>query len=100
MTKIKVNINKPDPTPETIRKYKNYGGFISDYQQLHTPNGIYKMWREKPVKFSMIIVFICLFLIYLLSDWEKPEKKQEELPKVEKSETVMFTDFRNCSFEV
>jgi hypothetical protein len=86
MTKIKVNINKPDSTPETIKKYKNYGGFLHDYQQLHTPNGIYKMWRKKPVKFSMIVVFICLFLIYLFSDLEKNEKEQKELPKVEEKD--------------
>ncbi len=93
MTKIKVNINKPDPTPETIRKYKNYGGFIDDYQQLHTPNGIYRMWRKKPVKFSMIIVFICLLLIFLLSDWEKKQDKQEVLPKVEESESGVIEGF-------
>ena len=91
MTKIKVNINKPDPTPQEIKKYKNYNTFVSDYQKLHTPNGIYRMWRKDPVKFSMIIVFLVLLLLYVLGEWgtdKKMEHDEKSSPSPAKTEQV------------
>ena len=96
MPKIKVNINKPDPGPETIRKYKNYNGFLKQYQDLHTPNGIYRMWKKDPVKMSMIIVFLALLLIFFFSDWEK--KPQEELKKENQQEETSFLFDSEYSF--
>lgn len=89
MTKIKVNINKDDPKPETIRKYKNYDNFITSYQKLHTPRGIHELWMKDRVKFSMIVVFIVLFLLYLFGELgndesPKPEPKKNNTEAVEK----------------
>lgn len=89
MTKIKVNINKEDPSPERIRKYKSYDNFITSYQKLHTPRGIHELWTKDRVKFSMIVVFIVLFLLYIfgeLGNDEVPNKEQQQEPKTEKVE--------------
>jgi len=92
MTKIKVNINKADPPKERIRKYKNYDNFLTTYQKLHTPRGIHEMWTKDRVKFSMIVVFIVLFLLYLfgeLGDMESPLQEDKKPPQesVEKNKT-------------
>ena len=91
MSKLKININKPDPSSESIKKHKNYDGFLKQYQELHTPNGIYRMWKKDPVKMSMIIVFISLLLIFLLSDWEKkPQPAKKPAQKIEMNKWVCF----------
>ena len=87
MTKIKVNINKEDPSTETIRKYKNYNNFITSYQKLHTPKGIYELWTKDRVKFSMIVVFIMLFLLYLFGELGVDEHEEQQ-PEKEKVESV------------
>ena len=85
MTKIKVNINKEDPKPETIRKYKNYDNFITSYQKLHTPKGIYELWMKDRVKFSMIVVFIVLIMLYIFGELgnDGNENKDTEKEKIE-----------------
>jgi len=87
MTKIKVNINKEDPKPETIRKYKNYDNFLTSYQKLHTPRGIHELWTKDRVKFSMIVVFIVLFLLYLFGELGNDEAPKEQ-PNKPKTESV------------
>ncbi len=89
MTKIKVNINKPDPSPETIRKYKDYPSFMRTYQELHTPKGIRKMMYRDPVKLSMIVVFLVLILLWVLSEFESPEpKKEQEKQQTEETSSI------------
>lgn len=88
MAQIKVNINKPDPSKEAIHKYKNYNSFLETYQQLHTPNGIGKMFYRDKVKLSMIVVFIMLLLIYLFADLENPEKEEEAPAPIEDSSSL------------
>lgn len=89
MTKIKVNIDKEDPSPETIRRYKNYDNFITSYQKLHTPRGIHELWMKDRVKFSMIVVFIVLFLLYLFGElnFDEHEEQPAEKEKVESVST-------------
>ena len=80
MTKIKVNINKPDPSSETIRKYKDYRGFLRTYQALHTPRGIAKMMYRDKVKLSMVVVFLILILLFALSELGPEEKPEPQEP--------------------
>lgn len=87
MTQIKVNINKPDPSPERIRKHKNYDNFLTSYQKLHTPRGIHELWTKDRVKFSMIVVFIVLFLLYLFGELNFDEVPAEQEGKA-KQEVV------------
>lgn len=79
MTQIKVNINKPDPSPRTIRKYKNYSSFLRTYQELHTPSGIAKMMYRDKTKFSMIVVFLVLILLWILSELDPKDTPQPPL---------------------
>ncbi|MGB0521549.1 MAG: hypothetical protein ACPGJS_01250 [Flammeovirgaceae bacterium] len=87
MTKIKVNINKEDSSPETIRKYKSYDNFITSYQKLHTPRGIHELWTKDRVKFSMIVVFLVLLLLYVFGELgdEAPRQQTPEEQKIEES---------------
>ncbi|GAB4188084.1 MAG: hypothetical protein OHK0057_13660 [Thermoflexibacter sp.] len=66
VSKIKVNIEQPDPDTQTIQKYKNFNRFITTYHQLHTPEGIRKMWYRDRKTLAFIIVVICLLLIWIL----------------------------------
>ncbi len=66
VTKIKVNIEKPDPDTQTIRKYKNFNTFITIYHQLHSPEGISKMWYRDRKTLVFIVIVICLLLIWML----------------------------------
>lgn len=66
VSKIKVNIEQPDPDVQTIQKYKNFNRFITTYHQLHTPEGIRKMWYRDRKTLAFIIVVICLLLIWIL----------------------------------
>lgn len=68
MTKIKVNIEKPDPDTQTIHRHKNFNQFITTYHEMHTPVGFQKMWQKDRKKVAFIIVVICLILIWLLAD--------------------------------
>ena len=83
MTKIKVNINKPDPPKEVIHKYKNFDNFMDTYQKLHTQEGIRDMWYRDRKKLAFIAVIISLLLIWLFSENEQSEKDQNEKPKTE-----------------
>ncbi len=66
--KIKVNIEKPDPDTNTIRKHKNFNHFVDTYHQLHTQEGIRKMWYKDKKTLAFIAIIICLLLIWLLGD--------------------------------
>jgi hypothetical protein len=66
--KIKVNIDKPDPDTQTIRKHKNFNTFITTYHQLHTPDGIRKMWYKDRKTLVFIVIVICLLLMWILGE--------------------------------
>lgn len=81
MSSIKVNINKPDPSPQAIRKHKNYQSFMQTYQDLHTPRGLARMLYRDRMKISLIVVIAALFLLYLFN-----ELGEEDAPQPEKQE--------------
>ena len=66
MAKLKININKPDPSPETIRKYKKYDDMISLYHQLHTTRGLAHLWYRNKSLLALIITLLALLLIWVL----------------------------------
>jgi len=66
--KIKVTIEKPDPDTKTIRKYKDFNNFVTIYQQLHTQEGIRKMWYKDKKTLAFIAIVVCLILIWLFGE--------------------------------
>ncbi len=68
MHKIKVNINKPDPSEAVVRKYKNFDRFVSKYQQFHTPSGIRYLFKHDIKRLVLVVIIILLLLILLLSE--------------------------------
>lgn len=66
--KIKVNIEKPDPDTQTIRKYKDFNNFVTTYHQLHTQEGLRKMWYRDKKTLAFIVIMICLLLIWVLGE--------------------------------
>ncbi|MTI38737.1 hypothetical protein [Fulvivirga lutimaris] len=65
MTKLKVNINKPQPPLEVIHKYRDFGGLMQKYTKYYRTDGIRHMLyndRKKLVYIVIIIVFILLML--------------------------------------
>ena len=83
MSKLKININKQDPPAQVIRKYKNADDFMSVYKKLHKPSGIREMFLKDKTKFSMIVVFLMLLLIWVLSDENLKLENENPSPKIE-----------------
>lgn len=65
MAKIKVKINTPGPSLDTIRNYRDFDGLMSKYQKYYTSRGITDMLyndRKKLVYVILIILFLLLLL--------------------------------------
>ena len=68
MTKIKLNLDKPDPPAHVIHKHKNFNNFMDTYQKLHTQKGIRDMWYRDKKTLAWIAILLMLLLIYVLAD--------------------------------
>lgn len=88
MNKIKVNIDKPEPSDEVIRRHKNFNSFMHNYQKLHTPRGIGEFFRKDMKTLAFIVVVIMLLLIWIFEAVEKEEAEQAapQTPKVEQTD--------------
>jgi len=65
MGKIKVKINDPGPSMDTIRNYRDFDGLMGKYQKYYTSRGIRDMLyndRKKLVYIVLIILFLLLLL--------------------------------------
>ncbi|MDX1629284.1 MAG: hypothetical protein R3345_11330 [Fulvivirga sp.] len=65
MSKIKVKINAPVPSLETVRSYRNFNGIMSAYKKYYTTGGIRSMLYNDRKKLVYIVIII-LFLLLLL----------------------------------
>ncbi|MEO1052604.1 MAG: hypothetical protein AAFX87_18370 [Bacteroidota bacterium] len=65
MAKLKVKINAPQPSYDTIRKYKNFDSFLDGYKKYYTTRGIRQMLYHDRRKLAYIVIII-LFLLMLL----------------------------------
>ena len=67
MARLKVHINKPDPTTEVIHKYKYGSDLIKKQMSLHTFHGIRRMlFGPKRKEFYLIASLLILLLLYML----------------------------------
>jgi len=71
MAKIKVVLNKPEPTRDVINKYKyrQKSNLIKDYQRLHTIQGIrHVLYKDKLVLSLIIVLMIVMFFLLFAGD--------------------------------
>ena len=65
MTKIRVKINAPSPSLSTVRSYRDFDGFLKQYQKYYSTSGIRQMLYYDKIKLVYIVIII-LFLLMLL----------------------------------
>jgi len=83
MVKIKVNINKPDPTKEEIRKHKDFERFSDRFEQYYRQDGIRKMLSgelKDRRKLIYLIIILLLALLFLLGDLKDGNSKPPDAP--------------------
>ncbi|MEQ8476554.1 hypothetical protein [Fulvivirga sp.] len=68
MTKLKVNINKPQPPLEVIHKYRDFGGLMQQYSKYYRTDGIRHMLYNDRRKLVYIVIIIVFILLMLFSD--------------------------------
>ncbi len=66
MAKIKVHINKPDPSAATIAKYKYASKVKGDVKRMHTYKGLHKMFKRKNKRTMFVIAIILTLLLLIL----------------------------------
>jgi len=62
---IKVKINAPKPSLDTVRSYKNFEGLMHQYKKYYSNSGIREMLyhdRKKLIYIVMIILFLLMLL--------------------------------------
>jgi len=73
MSKLKININKPDPSKESIQKYKKYDSVIDTYHKFHSPRGIRELWYKDKRLLALIVTILMLLLILLFEgEFDEP----------------------------
>ncbi len=68
MSKVKVHIDSQDPSPQVVKKYKNYskvGGKITRYQ---TFGGLTRAFYKDRRFRTMLILLWLLVLLFMLSE--------------------------------
>lgn len=68
MTKIKVKINAPAPALSTVRSYRDFDGFLKQYQKYYSTSGIRHMLYNDKKKLVYIVIIILFLLMLLFAD--------------------------------
>lgn len=67
MARLKVHINKKDPSQEVINKYKYSSDFIDKQMKLHTFHGLRRLlfnFRKK--EFYIVVLLMIIMLLWIL----------------------------------
>ena len=65
--RLKINVDKPDPTPEVIRRYKRpYRDVVEQHRQLHSLSGLRQLWLKDKKRLAYIVIVLVLLLLWLL----------------------------------
>ncbi|MTI20118.1 hypothetical protein E1176_03725 [Fulvivirga sp. RKSG066] len=65
MAQVKVKINAPKPSLETVRSYRDFDRFMDRYRKYYSTDGIRHMLYNDRKKLVYIVIII-LFLMLLL----------------------------------
>lgn len=97
MAKIKVKINAPDPSRDTIRNYRDFDGLMAKYQKYYTSKGIrYMLYNDR--KKLIYIVLIILFLLLLLFVDDVSANNETTIPTKAANGVVYIMRFADVLF--
>ena len=66
MSKIKVHINDSIPSPETIKKYKNYNYRHSGPTRFVNYQGLHRIFfKKRNMMIAFIMILVTLLVLYL-----------------------------------
>jgi len=82
---IKVKVNAPKPSLETVRSFKNFDGLLHQYKKYYSTSGIRDMLYNDRKKLVYIVIIILFLLILLFADDIKAEPSKH-LPAIEQIE--------------
>ncbi|MEM7106844.1 MAG: hypothetical protein AAF519_01370 [Bacteroidota bacterium] len=68
MTKIRVKINSPAPSLSTVQSYRDFDGFLRQYQKYYSTSGIRQMLYNDRKKLVYIVIIILFLLLLLFAD--------------------------------
>ena len=68
MAKIKIHIDSQDPSPETIRKYKNFNKVEGKLAPFYTIQGMRKIFKRNKFLFVLLFLLWVLFLLFVLDE--------------------------------
>lgn len=78
MTKIKVKINAPSPSMETVRSYRNFDRFMDQYKKYYSTSGIRDMlYNDRKKLVFIVIIILFLMLLLFVDDITNPTKSKE-----------------------
>ncbi len=80
MTDIKIKKGKNRPDPEKIRKHKDFGRLMNDYEKATKP--LYKrlLYRDKRGFLAVLLIILAIVLIIEFMD-ESDDQKKTPVPK-------------------
>ncbi len=65
MGKYKINIDKPTPSKEQTKKFKNFDNVVSEYKTLHSPWQILKgLYKDKKIMRIFIVAMAVLIAVF------------------------------------
>lgn len=66
MSKVKIHIDSPDPSPETIRKYKNFNKVEGKLTRFYYFERVRKIFaRDKRFRLILILLLVLSLLVLL-----------------------------------
>ena len=87
MTKIKVKINAPSPSVETVRSYRNFDRFIDQYKKYYSTTGIRDMlYNDRKKLIYIVIIILFLMLLLFVDDITAPTKSDKSTTPTEQLE--------------
>ena len=86
MTKIKVKINAPAPSLETIHQFQDFEGFLQQYMKYYSTAGIRDMlYNDRKKLVYIVIIILFLMLLLFVEDIAKNESKDGSKAPVEQT---------------
>lgn len=84
MTKIKVKINAPMPSVETVRSYQNFDRFMDQYKKYYSTSGIRDMlYNDRKKLVFIVIIILFLMLLLFVDDITAPTDSEKKSPPTE-----------------
>lgn len=85
MAKIKVKINAPAPSIETIHQYRDFNRFMDQYKKYYSTSGIRDMlYNDRKKLIFIVIIILFLMLLLFAEDTHGTEADKNNKPLIEK----------------